>query len=133
MGNPPRFAGLTVLVIDDHEDTRDAMRQLIESLGCHVLLARNGREALGRIVPAPPDVIFCDLRMDGMDGFAFMGELRKTPGAARARVIAVSGLAGEADLGRMEAAGFDGHLVKPVDYDLIVSQLERALQGRSPR
>ena len=75
----------------------------------------------------PPDVIFCDLRMPGMDGFAFLERLRSDPELRRSRVIAVSGLASEDDVRRTWQAGFDGHLVKPIIYDGLLAQLKRTL------
>jgi len=127
---PRRLGGVRILIVDDHQDAREAMRLILESLGVTVDLARNGAEALSVAQANPPDVIFCDLRMPRMDGFAFLEHVRGDPKLRRSRVIAVSGLASEDDVSRTWEAGFDGHLVKPTSYDGLVAQLKRTLWSR---
>jgi PleD family two-component response regulator len=60
--------GLTILVVEDHEDSREAMRQFLEYLGARVLLARDGLEGVQLLKTEAPDVTLCDLRMPGMGG-----------------------------------------------------------------
>jgi two-component system CheB/CheR fusion protein len=122
-----RLKGVRILVVDDHDDAREAMSMMLEPLGVTVDLARNGPDALNIAKQHPPDVIFCDLRMPGMDGFAFLERVRNDPGLRRSRVIAVSGLASEDDVKRTWQAGFDGHLVKPITYDGLLARLKRTL------
>ncbi len=124
---PPRFGGATVLVVEDHEDSRDAMRLILESHGIRVLLAADGEEALQTLAREQPDLVFCDLRMPRLDGFAFMDRLRGDPKLARVRVIAVSGLGDRETARRAWKAGFDAHLVKPLDHDAITAALARVL------
>ena len=117
--------GITVLIVEDHADSRDLLRQIVESLGATVTLAADGREALRVVAWIKPDLILCDLRMPVIDGFGFIDRLRHDPTLSRTTVIAVTALGNDADFKRTWESGFDGHLVKPIDYEMITAQLER--------
>jgi CheY-like chemotaxis protein len=122
---PLDLSGVTILIVEDHEDSREMLRQTIESFGAKVAVAADGREALATAGWLRPDLVLCDLRMPVLDGYGFIERLRADPALSRTAVIAVSALGSDADLRRTFEAGFDGHLVKPVDYETITAQLER--------
>jgi CheY-like chemotaxis protein len=124
------WKGVTVLVVEDHEDTRDMFRRILESLGARALVARHGHEALGLLGRQRLDLVLCDLQMPVMDGFAFLRAMRRDPRAPRVPVVAVTAHGADRDLDATWQAGFDGHLTKPVDYDSLVAVLERALGAR---
>ena len=121
---------LTILVVEDTEDTLEATRRMLEGRGARVSVARNGREALDAMEAGNPDIVLCDLRMPTMDGFEFLRELSRLRGRDRVPVVAVTGLANEADHRRTKAAGFDGHLDKPFDDSSLVSAVIDALERR---
>jgi two-component system, sensor histidine kinase len=123
----PDLKGFSVLIVEDHDDSRDAMRQIVESLGATVLAASGGPEALSLTAKATPDVILCDLVMPGMDGFELMTRLRQRPKLRRTPVVALSGLGSDVDQAHTAAAGFAIHLVKPVDFDAVAAALGRLL------
>jgi CheY-like chemotaxis protein len=128
MPKPPKLdlTGVTVLVVEDHEDSRDLLRQIVASTGATVLAAANGEEAIALLTTRPPpDLVFCDLVMPRMNGFQFVDWLRRQPHLARIPVIAVSALGADADFMRTWSAGFTGHLVKPIDFWTIAAQLHR--------
>jgi two-component system CheB/CheR fusion protein len=128
MAKPPKLdlTGVTILVVEDHDDTRDMLRQIVGSTGATVLSAANGEDAIALLTTrAAPDLVFCDLLMPRMDGYQFMDWLRRQPHLSRIPVIAISALGAEADFKRTWAAGFSGHLVKPVDLWTIAAQLHR--------
>jgi CheY-like chemotaxis protein len=93
---------------------------MVEALGARAILAEDGRAALALVPTASPDLIFCDLLMPRMDGFTFFKRVRAI-GLRREPppVVAVSVLGSLADVQRTWAAGFSGHLVKPIDFDRI--------------
>jgi two-component system, chemotaxis family, CheB/CheR fusion protein len=122
--------GLSILVIDDTEDSLEATRILLEVLGACVLVARNGLEGLDVIGTSDCDLVLCDLRMPEMDGFEFLQKLSSVQGEARAPVVAVSGLASQADHQRTQAAGFAGHLDKPFDDHSLVMAVRLGLDHR---
>jgi len=125
--------GVSVLIVEDHPDSRDILRQVVESFGASAAVAPDGRQALRVISWMKPDLILCDLRMPVVDGFGFIDGLRHDPNLSRTAVLAVTALGSEADIRRTWEAGFDGHVVKPIDYQTIAAQLERILwaHGRS--
>jgi len=101
------------------------LRQAVESFGASVTVAGDGRQALRVVSWVRPDLVLCDLRMPVVDGFGFIDHLRQDPKLSRTAVLAVTALGSDADVRRTWEAGFDGHLVKPVDYETIAAQLER--------
>ena len=117
--------GVTVLVIEDNLDSSDMLRQIVASFGATVVVAEDGREALRTVGWVKPDLIFCDLRMPGLDGFGFVDTLRHHPSLSRTPVIAVTALGTDDDFKRTWEAGFNGHLVKPIDFETIAAQLAR--------
>jgi two-component system cell cycle response regulator len=74
-----------------------------------------------------PDLILCDVRMPGMDGFAFVRAVRSQPGVAGVKLVAVTGLSDRADVTRLLQAGFDGYLVKPVEFEALLDTIDRLL------
>jgi signal transduction histidine kinase/CheY-like chemotaxis protein len=128
---PEPLEGLTLLFVEDMADTREATRLLLERLGAKVLLASDGRQGMDIAARESPDLVLCDLRMPGMDGFEFIGALRRS-GSAELPVIAVSGLASQTDRERTRQAGFQGHVAKPFDDAALVTAIDAAL-GRGGR
>jgi CheY-like chemotaxis protein len=125
--------GVTVLIVDDDPDSRDMVQQVVYSFGASVAAAADGREALRIASWMRPDLILCDLRMPVIDGFGFIERLRHDPNLSRTAVLAVTALGSEADIRRTWEAGFDGHLVKPIDYQTIAAQLERIFWAHRKR
>ena len=124
---PPPLIGLTILLVEDTEDSLDATSIMLEVLGAHVLQARDGLEALDVLDMSRPDVILCDLRMPRMDGFEFLRELSRVQGENHTPVVAVTGLTSKADHQRTRAAGFEGHLDKPFDDAALVAAVRTTL------
>lgn len=103
-----------VLVVDDNRDAAEMLAQLVELLGHEAEVTHDGASAIARARARPPDVILCDIGLPGMDGFAVARTLR-AGGPAGFRIYAVSGYAQPEDVASAEAAGFDGHLAKPLE------------------
>ena len=100
-----------VLVVDDLSDMRAVSATLLRHAGHEVDEAASGPEALLKILQNPPDLVFLDLSMPGMDGFAVLRAIRHQWGA-QVRVVILSALDDEATLGRAKALGADGFVVK---------------------
>ena len=117
------LAGLSILVVEDSDDAREALHALLLYLGAEVTTASDGRDALEllRHAGASPDLIFCDLRMPRMDGYEFIRELLRAPGATHPPVVAMSGLVSESDRALTKAAGFKAHIAKPFVEAAIVA------------
>jgi signal transduction histidine kinase len=114
---PPPVAtgGRRVLVVEDNADAAESTMLLLRELGHEVAVITDGAEAVEGARAFRPDVVLLDIGLPGMDGFELAGALRSMPETRRARIIAVSGYGQEKDRVRSAQAGFDLHLVKPVD------------------
>jgi CheY-like chemotaxis protein len=113
-----------VLVVDDNEDAAASLAALLRMSGYHVFMAPNGREALRQASAHPPDVILLDIGLPDLDGCEVARRLRLTPGLERTRLVAMTGYAQDEHRRATQAAGFDAHLVKPVEPGELVKAIE---------
>ena len=120
-----------VLVVDDNEDIGDGLGLLIEALGHDVRVVYDGRDALRAVQDCPPDVIFLDVGMPGMDGFEVARALRGSPDRERMVVVAVTGYGDEATVRNSLAAGFDLHLLKPAELQSLQKILSAGADARA--
>lgn len=113
-----------VLVVDDDAEVRSSVADVLEEEGFDVQTAENGLHGLRVLAGGPqPDVILLDLMMPGMDGWGFMGELRRSPQLERIPVVVFSAHGDpRAVAAQLQAAG---HLRKPLRLDELVQAIER--------
>ena len=104
-----------VLVVEDNADAAESMRMLLEAIGHEVSVVCDGALALEEARRTRPDVILLDIGLPGMDGYQLAAALRAMPETSGAHLVAVSGYGQDKDRMRSREAGFDLHLVKPVD------------------
>jgi CheY-like chemotaxis protein len=116
-----------VLVVDDNVDTAETLAMLLRLDGHDVRIAHSGPAAVEAARVFTPDAVVRDIGLPGMDGYAVARALRAEPTLDRCRLIALSGYGREEDRRHALEAGFDQHLVKPVEPDVI-----RALLGLPP-
>jgi signal transduction histidine kinase/CheY-like chemotaxis protein len=114
-----------VLVVDDNRDGADTLAKLLEIVGCEVKVVYGGQQALQVADTFRPSIVFLDIGMPGMNGVEVARKLRESAWGRTIRVVAMTGWGQEEDRQRTHAAGFDEHLVKPVD----VAVLHRLLSG----
>jgi CheY-like chemotaxis protein/anti-sigma regulatory factor (Ser/Thr protein kinase) len=118
-----------ILIVDDNEDAADTLKISLEAAGHVVQVAHDGPSALKLAGETAPDVAVLDIGLPVMDGYELARQLRAQQGLARLPLIAISGYGQDSDQNRSKAAGFDAHLVKPVDPE----QIESLLRGtKSP-
>jgi CheY-like chemotaxis protein len=103
-----------VLLVEDNEDAREAVQLLLEAAGHIVHVAETGQTALEAAVPFEPDVGLVDIGLPDFDGYEVARRLRAKLGAT-IRLIALTGYGQPEDRRRVLEAGFDAHVVKPVD------------------
>ncbi|NPC57755.1 PAS domain-containing hybrid sensor histidine kinase/response regulator [Caenimonas soli] len=115
-----------VMVVDDNRDAADTTTAILRLLGNQAECAYTGREALELAKRFRANVVFMDIAMPGMDGFETLRALRAQPGWANVFAIAVTGFGTQDDKKRTLAAGFDGHLTKPVELDALVALLNQS-------
>jgi CheY-like chemotaxis protein len=130
-----KLDGLTILVVEDHADSRELLRQVLEPLATRVLVAENGYEALAilRTDRRPPDVILCDLLMPAMDGLNFARRLQQEPEWKSIPIVAVTALGQLADYIMTWTHGFQAHLTKPIDPALLVDVVRKLGRHRPAR
>ncbi|KQY01422.1 histidine kinase [Massilia sp. Root133] len=123
----PQEAGKPkVLLIEDNDDGREMMATMLASFGYPVLQAGDGLEGVRVACSETPDVALVDIGLPGIDGYEVARRLRQDPAARAIRLIAVTGYGLEEDQRRVMEAGFDLHLVKPVDLNALLEQLAAA-------
>lgn len=113
-----------ILLIEDNVDARDALRVLLELDGYDVEAAGDGPQGLEIARAKTPAVALIDIGLPGMDGYEVAKRLRAL-GGARSSLIALTGYSDPEDRRRAEEAGFDAHVVKPVDPDELTRLLTR--------
>jgi two-component system CheB/CheR fusion protein len=113
-GTAGELAGLRILVVDDTQDTVEVLRALLEMEGAAVETATGGAEALRLAEAQDFDLIFSDISMPGMDGYALLAELRRRLRTAGVPAVALTGFGRTKDMERARAAGFSAHLTKPI-------------------
>jgi CheY-like chemotaxis protein len=110
-----------VLVVDDNLDNAGGLSRLLKLLGHDVREAHDGRAAIDVARAHRPEVVLLDIGLPGMDGYEVASRLRSDECCSEALIVAVSGYGQPEDLRRAKEAGFDHHLVKPVDYDALIT------------
>jgi CheY-like chemotaxis protein len=131
---PARAAGprRRVLVADDNPDSATTLSIMLEVLGNEVRVARDGEEAVRLAQGFRPDAILLDIGMPRMNGYDACEAIRRQPWAADALIVALTGWGQEEDKSRSRAAGFDRHLVKPVE-PATIEKLIRELPASGTR
>jgi PAS domain S-box-containing protein len=116
---PGKEPARSVLIVDDSEDAAETLALLLRRRGHEVRTAHDGPSTLQLVRARPPDVVLLDLGMPGMDGLEVARRLRQDLGQKQALLVALTGYSTDDDRRRAEEAGFDAHLVKPVDLDAL--------------
>jgi CheY-like chemotaxis protein len=119
---------LRILVVEDLRDSADSLGLLLKLWGYEAEVTYDGEHALAAASSAPPDVVFLDIGLPGMDGFEVARRLRRLPGTARSLLVAITGYGQEDDVRRCKEAGIDYHFLKPADPLELEKLLARAEQ-----
>jgi CheY-like chemotaxis protein len=117
----PRLDGVSILVLDNETDARQIAAAILRQQGAAVEEAASGAEALERAAAQRIDVIVSDIAMPGMDGYEFLGRLRRSSSMSRsAPAIALSACVTHDDVAAAHAAGYQKHLPKPVSASALI-------------
>jgi CheY-like chemotaxis protein len=111
----PSRRTLRILLVEDHADIADFIRMQLEMWGHEVAVAADGPAGLAAALRLPPDIALLDVGLPGMDGYELAVRIRQEIPSAAVRLVAMTGYGRPEDRARAAAAGFDAHLVKPVD------------------
>jgi PAS domain S-box-containing protein len=116
---------LRVLVVDDNVDAASMLGMLLEASGHQVMIEHSSRKALERAKQVAPEVCILDIGLPEMDGIELAKMLRTRPETAHSLLIAVTGYGQDQDRKQTRAAGFDHHLVKPVDIKQLATMIKK--------
>jgi CheY-like chemotaxis protein len=109
-GSPRR-----VLIVDDNEDAATSLAEFLGLEGHQTWIAHEGLQAIQIAKASELDIVLMDLGMPGLDGIETAKRIRALPGCERVRIAALTGWSQESDRVRSQEAGFDWHLVKPIN------------------
>ena len=122
------MAGELILIVEDNEKNLKLFRDLLRFKGFRVLEASTAELGLALATEHRPDLILMDIQLPDVDGVTALRRLRADPTTAGARVVALTAFAMKEDRQRFNSAGFDGYLVKPIDPERFVSEVEGFLR-----
>jgi signal transduction histidine kinase/ActR/RegA family two-component response regulator len=114
-----------ILIVDDNRDAADSLAAVLELLGATTTVAYDGDDALDKAGQVEPSIAILDIGMPRMDGFELARRLREQPRLRNIALVALTGWGQSSDRQRIAAAGFDRHLLKPVDFSELASTLEQ--------
>jgi PAS domain S-box-containing protein len=115
-----------ILVVDDSEDGARSLAMLLEFAGHQTWQAHDGLEAIEMASRIRPDAVLLDIGLPRMNGYEACREIRKQPWGKDMLLVALTGWGQQEDRRRAEEAGFDAHIVKPVDHEVLLALLSRS-------
>ena len=121
----------SVLIVDDNLDSADSLAMLLEITGNKTYMAHDGIEAVEAVEKYRPEVVLLDIGLPKLDGHEVCRRVRSQPWGKDIIIIALTGWGQDDDRRKSEEAGFNGHLVKPVDYDKLLELLGEMTNGRA--
>jgi len=127
-GTAPRRAArrrARILMVEDNPDAAESLRLLLEVLGHEVAVAHDGDAGLDVARARPPEVMLVDIGLPGADGFEIARRVRCDPALRHVTLVAVTGYGRDEDKRRSREAGFDHHLVKPIDAETLARVVAR--------
>jgi twitching motility two-component system response regulator PilG len=119
------FTGIKVMFVDDSKTLRSTAELLLNKVGCEVITACDGFEALTQIVDHEPDIIFLDIVMPRLDGYQTCALIKGNPDFLQTPVILLSSKAGLFDKARGRSEGADEYMTKPFTRDDLMDVIKR--------
>lgn len=117
----------TLLRVEDHEPNRDMLQRRGRRRGYTVIIAENGEEAIARVRDMPPHLVLMDLGLPGIDGWEATRRLKAAIETRAIPIIALTAHAMAGDRDDAFAAGCDGFVAKPIDFDELLVTIEALL------
>jgi two-component system, cell cycle response regulator DivK len=132
---PPGPGGVNypvVLIVDDHDDTREMLKTLLGMVGCHAIEAEDGEQALDAAENLHPDLILLDMKMPRLDGLTVTHLIRSHPNLHEVPIVAVTGNAKPQFQEEALRAGCNYCLVKPIDFDRLEELIQILTRSAPP-
>jgi CheY-like chemotaxis protein len=121
--------GPSVLVVDDNHDAADSLAYMLEMMGASTRVVYGGPDAVAAVDSQVPALVLLDIGMPGMDGYEVARRLAAHPKRRQMLLVALTGWGQSEDRQRTREAGFDAHLVKPAEIDVLETLLAKAAKG----
>ena len=122
-------ASYCAVVVDDNRDTAESLARLLTLMGCQPTSVTEPRAVLAEVARAKPHIVFLDIGMPGIDGYQVASTLRRLHDSDALKLVAVTGYNTQQDRFRTRKAGFDAHVVKPIDPTILESILKTLLES----
>jgi len=116
-----------ILVVEDHEDNRQILRDLLSAAGYDTIKAHDGEQALEKVVASRPDLILMDIQLPGIDGYEVTRRIKDDPASASVPIIAVTSYALIGDAAKARAAGCDDYVAKPFSPRQLLAKIREYL------
>jgi CheY-like chemotaxis protein len=108
-----------VLVVEDNLDSAETLATMLDMMGHEARVANDGPTGIDVFARFKPSIVLLDIGLPGLSGFEVAERLRADPAASSLKIIALTGYGSDSDRARSKTAGFDHHLVKPVDFEVL--------------
>lgn len=125
-----RLHGQRVLLVEDSPDALEALTRIFQRRQCEVFTAQDGASGLARARETKPDIILSDIGLPGLNGLQMIAQVRQDPALRHVIAIALSGLGRSEDIAAAHQAGFDLHLLKPIEISVLDQKLIESLENR---
>jgi CheY-like chemotaxis protein len=122
-----QLAGVQLLVVDDDLDTLDFYQTTLAAAGAVVIAANSVAEALSRLTQFTPDLLLSDIGMPNANGYMLIRQVQEHEAWSKIPAIALTAYASDTDREQALAAGFQAHLSKPVDADVLIRTIVQLL------
>ncbi len=119
---------VTILYVEDNSDNRKLVRRVLEAEGYAVAEAKDGQQAMERLLSEQIDLALMDINMPEVDGYTLTARIKAMPQFAKLPIVAVTANVMRGDRERSLQAGCDGYIQKPIDIDTLSEQIERFLR-----
>jgi signal transduction histidine kinase/HAMP domain-containing protein/ActR/RegA family two-component response regulator len=123
--------GRRILLVEDSIDTLEALSRILRRRECQIITAQNGNDGHVMALREQPEIIISDVGLPGIDGLEMMRKIRKEPGMGDLISISLSGFGQEQNIKEALAAGYNAHLLKPIEIALLDETLVRLLQSKT--
>ena len=118
---PVPAMGRRILIVDDNEDGAESLAMLLQIAGHETHMAHDGLAAIEAAERLRPELVLLDIGLPGMNGYEVCRRIREAPWGKDVVLVALTGWGQEEDRHRSREAGFDAHMVKPVDFDALLN------------
>ena len=118
---------LCAIVVDDNRDAAESFARLLMTMDCDATFVTDARDAMAQVLHKRPHIVLLDIGMPVIDGYELAVRIRRSFNSEEVKLVAVTGYGRDEDRARARRAGFDAHVLKPIDIALVESILKTVL------